>query len=1133
MKHNEPEEADEGRFILLQKGDLKPTDVARNYMAKKVDPDALPNNFIQTAKYTKWTFIPLNLFEQFHKKANVYCLVIAVLSYITVLSPRSPLTSTGPLVLILSVSAIKEAYEDWYRHKEDKKMNQKLVFCYDEDQKKFTKKQTQNIRVGDVIMTVQNEFFPADLLLLQASNPKGVAYVETANLDGETNLKVRQGVPGTYEVLAERDVPHDYPRKVAALIQSEPPSAKMSDEDGWSGLMIGLSVDDEGLQRRVKDRYPLKFNQLCLRACQLRNTKWAIGIVIFTGGQTKVRQNSQPAKFKRSNVDLIVDRMLYFIFGIQFIICSGAAIMYSLWLENNKSTTWYLGWSFGTSSNTTLAAYNFFTFIILIDILVPVSLWVSLEVVKFIQAWLITQDLNMCYEADGNATPAMARTSNLNEELGQIDYVFTDKTGTLTQNKMEFDKCYVCGPKGRGKTYGKGLMNEEGELKGPIDDFLSCLALCHSVIPEGTAEGLTYQSSSPDEKALVLAAKKKQYDLVARRVDDWTENNFNMDISILEVNIKGRRYNFEVIVELAFTSTRKRMSVVVHDPRFKTFRLFCKGADNVIKERLRSGFSMDKDAENQLDAFAKEGLRTLCIAYRDLDKNYFNEWLREYNSIKNSTDLQYKDERMRQCAAKLEQELILVGFTGIEDKLQEGVPKTIESLHKANMKCWMLTGDKMETAKNIGITCNLITPEMINGLKQFDPKNDKNLSADKLKHDLKTKLLEFKKEIDDDNRPDQDMPPQGILLSGSALEFIFPTPIKRADGSEQQKSIEERKSEEELQREVYELCQKCSAVVCCRISPRQKAEIVKLVRRYEKDSITLAIGDGANDVAMIKAAHVGIGINGLEGMQAVMNSDYAIAQFKYLQNLLFVHGAWSYRRISILILYSFYKNVALSFCQVWFGFYNGWSGQVYFDPWTSAVYNFFFTGFPVIAVSVLNRDYSYQQALDNPHLYQDGQENKTFNVPLFADYFTEGLLHSGLLFFASIYLMPDFSSDDGKVVDLWMVSTTTYTACVYVVTFKLCLLTTTWNKITLGLVLLSIAALYFYIWFYTTFFFSLSPNMYGLCSRLLSNKSHWLVVYILCCGTMLPDLAFEYMKKKHWPSRVDEMHRKALADKSG
>merc|ERR1719419_162168 len=188
-----------------------------------------------------------------------------------------------------------------------------MIKVYDENSKRFVEIQTQRLRVGDVVKTQQNEFFPADVLLLKTSNKSGAAYVETANLDGETNLKIRKGLPVTYEISANL-TGDDYPLKLAAVIQSALPSAKM-DDDGWNGNMIGLSLKED-ITGRAKDgdrqSYPLRFKQLCLRACQLRNTDWAIGIVIFTGNETKVMQNSQKTKFKRSNVDLIVDKMLYF-----------------------------------------------------------------------------------------------------------------------------------------------------------------------------------------------------------------------------------------------------------------------------------------------------------------------------------------------------------------------------------------------------------------------------------------------------------------------------------------------------------------------------------------------------------------------------------------------------------------------------------------------------------------------------------------------------------------------------------------------------------------------------------------------------------------------------------------------------
>jgi len=506
------------------------------------------------------------------------------------------------------------------------------------------------------------------------------------------------------------------------------------------------------------------------------------------------------------------------------------------------------------------------------------------------------------------------------------------------------------------------------------------------------------------------------------------------------------------------------------------------------------------------------------------------EWYREYDAINNSIDLDTKATKMDKHAERLEKDLELVGCTAIEDKLHEGVPETIQALHKANIKCWMLTGDKMETAQNIGITCSLITPEMIENLKKFDPQKDGNRSERFRQQQFSNEISKLEGEIIKLKKEQKSTYKQGLLLSGSALELVFPTPQINDDGIEVPFDEDKQRDNEELQEKLYNLCELCNAVVCCRISPRQKAEIVKLVRRCNKmtkSCITLAIGDGANDVAMIKAAHVGIGINGLEGMQAVMNSDYAIGQFRFLQHLLFVHGAWSYRRISILILYSFYKNVALSLCQVWFGFYNGWSGQVFFDPWTTAAFNVFFTGIPVIAVALLNRDYSKETALKHPELYQDGQDNTTFNWPIFFDYFTQGIVHSLVLFFITIFMMPDVSANSGKVVDLWMVSTTCYTACLYVVTFKLCLLTTTWTKISYAIVIFSVVLYYIYLAIYTRLF-SISPDMYGLADRLLADKVHWFVVYITCCIAILPDLASDYVKRQHYPSRVEQVKQKQV-----
>ncbi len=152
---------------------------------------------------------------------------------------------------------------------------------------------------------------------------------------------------------------------------------------------------------------------------------------------------------------------------------------------------------------------------------------------------------------------------------------------------------------------------------------------------------------------------------------------------------------------------------------------------------------------------------------------------------------------------------------------------------------------------------------------------------------------------------------------------------------------------------ILEVFSKCDSIVCCRMSPKGKGDIVRLVKRYKK-KITLAIGDGANDVNMIQEAHIGIGLYGKEGMNAVQASDYALVEFKALWRLLFVHGRWNYIRISEMIQYFYYKNVVFALPQFFYCFYNAYSGQTMFDDFYITFYNLAFTALPVIIRAVLD-----------------------------------------------------------------------------------------------------------------------------------------------------------------------------------
>jgi phospholipid-transporting ATPase len=414
----------------------------------------------------------------------------------------------------------------------------------------------KNVVVGDVIKIVAGELFPADLLLLSSSEPNSICYIHTSNLDGETNLKVRQGLVCTSNLIDSLSI-----SEWRAEIECEPPNQHLYEFVG------NLRLGDEQTQT------PIGHEQILLRGSLLQNTKWIHGVVIYTGHETKLMMNSTAPPFKRSQVEKSTNTQILILFIILLVICLISAVASEIWLNKNAYTHWYLGFGELAPSNF---AYTFLTFIILYNNLIPISLQVTLELVKFLQAYFINWDEDM-YDAE-NGFSAMARTSNLNEELGMIKYVFSDKTGTLTCNKMEFKRCSVAGV-----LYGAGneqqfngyeiLKNLRSHSSGPIiDEFLTLMATCHTVIAEKKEDKtaaanhllrVDYQASSPDEGALVKAVQALGVVFYSRHQNK------------ISVNFLGDEREYELLNVLEFNSVRKRMSIIVRD-KDGSIKLYCK-----------------------------------------------------------------------------------------------------------------------------------------------------------------------------------------------------------------------------------------------------------------------------------------------------------------------------------------------------------------------------------------------------------------------------------------------------------------------------------------------------------------------------------------------------------------------------
>lgn len=425
----------------------------------------------------------------------------------------------------------------------------------------------------------------------------------------------------------------------------------------------------------------------------------------------------------------------------------------------------------------------------------------------------------------------------------------------------------------------------------------------------------------------------------------------------LILNIMGEERTYTVLNTLEFNSSRKRMSAIIRMPD-GSIRLFCKGADSIIYSRLARGkqHELRQVTAEQLELFAREGLRTLCVADREISEDEYQTWSREHDIA--AAALTDREQKLEQVSSAIEQDLMLIGGTAIEDRLQDGVPDTISLLADAGIKLWVLTGDKVETAINIGYSCNLLNNDM--ELIVFNiPENEPHTAAQELdKHLQKFGMTGSDEELlaaRNDHAPPA--PTHAVVIDGDTLKLML--------------------ADEQKQRFLL-LCKQCRSVLCCRVSPAQKAAVVKLVKNG-LSIMALSIGDGANDVAMIQEADVGVGIAGEEGRQAAMSSDYAIGQFRFLQRLVLVHGRYSYRRMGETIANFFYKNLVWTFALFWYCIYNDFDGSYLFDYTYIVLVNVAFTSLPVIFMGILDQDVDDKVSLVVPQLYMRGIERKEWS----------------------------------------------------------------------------------------------------------------------------------------------------------
>ena len=1006
---------------------------------------------------------------------------------------------------------------------------------------RFKNDNWKHVAVGDFVRLFNGDPVPADMVVLSTSDPDGACYVETKELDGETNLKVRHALRCGRKMKRARDC-----EKVEFKLRSEAPDPNLYTYNGVVTWDQTSKRDPSKPTRSMAE--PVSINNLLLRGCSLRNTEWICGVVVFTGQETKIMLNSGITPSKRAKISRDLNWNVLYNFGVLFCMCLVAAFVDGVfWARNDSSSQWFEYGGYGAGSPGLNGFITFWASVILFQNLVPISLYITLEIVRTFQAFFIYSDTYMYYEKlDYPCTP---KSWNISDDLGQIEYIFSDKTGTLTQNVMEFKKATIGGEPygeayteaqaGMQKRQGIDVAKESDRAKKQIEqdrletirllrqqhdnpylqdegiqmvapnlvadlsgaagepqakanyDFMVALALCHSVITErtpGNPPRIEFKAQSPDEAALVSTARDYGFTVIGRTADG------------IVLNVMGKEEEFTVLNTLEFNSTRKRMSSIIRMPDGKIM-LFAKGADSVIYSRLRGGEQqqMRRSTAEHLEMFAREGLRTLCVASKVIPEDVYQDWNVKHEAA--AASVENREDKLEEVADTMERELTLLGGTAIEDRLQDGVPDSIALLGNAGIKLWVLTGDKVETAINIGFSCNLLNNDMDLIVLKVEDGGLEVAEADLDRH-LKTFNMtgsdeELRAARKDHGAPD---PTHAVIIDGETLKLVL---------------------DDKLKQKFLLLCKQCKSVLCCRVSPAQKASVVGMVKNG-LSVITLSIGDGANDVAMIQQADVGVGIAGEEGRQAVMSSDFAIGQFRFLTRLLLVHGRWNYRRMAETISNFFYKNIIWAFSLFWYQIYDNFDGGYVYDYSYIIMYNLAFTSLAVIFLGILDQDVSDKVSLAVPELYRRGIEQKEWTQKKFWLYMLDGLYQSVIALFMTylVFSPGNFVTESGRPVDDNL-RLGVFTGCGAVTAINAYIVMNTyrWDWATLGVALLSVLFIFGWTGIYTSF--TVAYIFYHAAEEIYGTLTFWTEVLLIVIVSLLPRFFIKAIQKIYFPLDVD------------
>ncbi|OMJ91440.1 hypothetical protein SteCoe_6020 [Stentor coeruleus] len=974
------------------------------------------SNKVTSTRYTLLTLMPKNLFEQFQRSANIWFLIVSVFQLIPFeINPVDSWTTVVPLAILISVTLSKDAYNDFYRGKEDKKDNSTDYYCWNGN--KFEPVKCEKLLVGNIVLINESQKFPADIVVLGTKNER-VFFLDTSGISGETDLMQKKAVSESHGLIQSLD--RDYVlSKMAGIVSFEQPNNDFSKFRGKLKLT--------GHPRAIE----LYSQNLAYRGSTLYGTEWVIGIILYTGLETKTYLNisSPPRKTSRLEKKINIWVLYLLLMLLVLVIFSVLALKY---------------WGKMTFSSTS-ELQSFVLFTILYNNIIPISLFVTMDMLRILQTFFIMRTFKKKVDF---------KTGDVNENLGQIEYLFADKTGTITEQDLKLSLCIIGNSKfqreeeekDRSATVieddkplftrvfsecsSKLLPRVESNRTGFFSDrpsmwfyklkqlvfkdensliyqYIKCMALCNNVTPEDDR----FIGISSDEIALVEAAAELGVKLISRSK------------LFCEIDCLGVKEQFTILASLPFSSSIKKSRILIRSNNDIT--LFVKGSfDEMVKILDENG---TEELESNEQYTSRKGLRTIVFGYKKLEESQASEFISKLDSAKNIPI--NSEGRIEILFQEIEKDTNYLGIGGIEDNVLPETITTLNILQKAGIKIWILSGDNesstVTTCRKVNLfkndvpvlsLSNLKTElhcvknlmryvsiyifndytELIPGSRNVSVKKTpvKSLlaragSEDSIQLNDKNEKLSLVDNVNSEQNNAEIMLSQHPLFKSIAKSEIsvsafldktfLPNSVNFSLSIDRQSFLTAMENDD-ARKLLCCLLFTANSVCFYGLLPLDKARIVKLVKEnFAFRPVTMAVGDGNGDIPMIQEADVGIAVLGKDNTQARNYCDIAIQHFSQLRELLLLHGHWNYSRMSKSVLLFIYKNALLTvitFAYIW---YSDYSGVSLFKSSLIVGFNIGFTSLPIIYLGVFDEDMPGKKIIEYPEIYTQGLTDLLFN----------------------------------------------------------------------------------------------------------------------------------------------------------